>query len=756
MVKLNKGESYYIMKQFSENQMTLLLERYFLDKPDGSKETWEDLSMRTAVAIAKASSHYGDRNFEEEVKEYYEAILNFDFIPATPILMNAGTDKQQLFSCFVTQLQDNLESIYAELGLSAKIFSGAGGVGYDFGQLRPEGSKVSGRGISSGALSFMRLYDTSCGIIKIGSGSRRGAMLAALPVDHPEIMDFIKCKQNGKDFKNFNISVVITDEFMVAVKMDGEYELKSFKNNPEHKTLKARKVFNAIVNQAWKTGEPGILFLDAANKYNPTPKLGKYISSNPCISGDSTVITKKGPITLKELYLLSQTKKPLPMIKSYNEKTKRVIWQRPVRVLFTKPDTKVLKLTFKNSYNSHTLVCTPDHKIFDFHVNSYIAAEKWVHGGTTLDVNNDVVVLLHVDDRQFSSDVYDITMPVHHNFFADGVLVANCGEVVGVDGSVCCLGHVNFATIVKDGKIDYKELERRIRLGIRFLDNCIDVNKYPHDKFKKVSLATRTIGLGFAGFADLLVQLNIRYGSHECFKLINEIGAFFQETSHDESFQIALKRNGYPAFEGKTPLRRNASTNTIAPTGSTAMIADCSYGVEPYFALAFIKNCMDGKQLVYGNAYFENYLNTLTPEVKEEVLKYAQLHGTLHGIDKKLLPDYILDTFVTAHDIEPRDRVKVQATWQKYIDLSISSTVNLPESATKEDVAEIYRLAWDYGCKGITVYRNNSRSQQVLNIEKVKNTWTCENCGHIETLDDSIDPTQVCIKCPKCTHKSCA
>ncbi len=597
---------------FNENQLALLNERYFIEKANGEKETWEDLSMRVAVAIAKASHSYNDRNFEEETKEYYESILNFDFIPATPILMNAGTEKQQLFSCFVTQLQDNLESIYTELGLSAKIFSGAGGVGYDFGQLRPEGSKVSGRGISSGALSFMKLYDTSCGIIKIGSGSRRGAMLAALPVDHPEILDFIKCKQNGKDFKNFNISVVITDEFMAAVKMDGEYELKSFKNNPEKKTLKARKVFNAIVNQAWKTGEPGILFLDAANKYNPTPKLGKYISSNPC------------------------------------------------------------------------------------------------------------------------------------------------GEVVGIDGSVCCLGHINFATIVTDGKINYNELEKRIRIGIRFLDNCIDVNKYPHEKFKKVSLATRTIGLGFAGFADLLVQLNIRYGSDECFKLINEIGSFFQEISHDESFKIALTRGNYPAFENKTPLRRNASTNTIAPTGSTAMIADCSYGVEPYFAIAFIKNCMDGKQFVYGNKYFESYLNTLPFDIKDEILKYAQTYGTLHGIDKMLLPNYIIDTFVTAHDVEPRNRVKVQAAWQKYIDLSISSTVNLPETATKENVAEIYMLAWEYGCKGITVYRNNSRSMQVLNIEKVKNTWTCEMCGYIEELSEGINPETTCIKCPKCNHKSCA
>lgn len=746
--------------QFNQNQLTLLNERYFLEKPDGTKETWEDLAMRVAVAIAKASNVYNDRVFEQEVKEYYEAIINFDFIPATPILMNAGTDKQQLFSCFVTQLQDSLSSIYDELGLSAKIFSGAGGVGYDFGQLRPEGSKVSGRGISSGALSFMKLFDTSCGIIKIGSGSRRGAMLAALSVDHPEILDFIKCKSNTKNFTNFNISVIMTDDFMAAVKMDGEYELKSFKNNPEKKTLKARKVFNAIVNQAWKTGEPGVLFLDTANKYNPTPKLGKFISTNPCLSGNTMIITKAGRTTIDTLFYQQQLtglKGKLAYTYSYNEKSRKVVWQKIKKIILTKKNAEVIRMKFENTeHHTYTdLVCTHDHKIFNIISEEYVEAIKLKIGDMSCNEDGVVMKLISRESIIDREDVYDIQMPKHHNFFANNILVHNCGEVVGFDGSVCCLGHINFATIVTDGKIDYKELERRIRVGIRFLDNCIDVNKYPHDKFKKISLATRTIGLGFAGFADLLVQLNIRYGSHECYKLINELGAFFQEISHDESLKIAEKRGVYPAFEGKTPLRRNASTNTIAPTGSTAMIADCSYGVEPYFSLSFIKNCMDGKQLIYGNKYFESYLNTLPIETKEAILAYAETYKTVRGIDRKLLPEYIIDIFATAHDIEPRERVKVQAAWQKYIDLSISSTVNLPEEATKEDVAAIYQLAWDYGCKGITVYRDNSRSQQVLNIGKVKNTHTCEHCGKITELEDGVDPSQVCIKC-SCGHKTCA
>ncbi|MDD4292248.1 MAG: LAGLIDADG family homing endonuclease [Clostridia bacterium] len=353
-------------------------------------------------------------------------------------------------------------------------------------------------------------------------------------------------------------------------------------------------------------------------------------------------------------------------------------------------------------------------------------------------------------------EVYDFTEPISHWGIVEGIVVHNCGEIVGIDGSVCCLGHVNFATIVKDGKIDYKELERRIRLGIRFLDNCIDVNKYPHDKFKKVALATRTIGLGFAGFADMLIQLNIRYGSSECIELIDEIGKFFQETSHDESRNIMETRGNYPAFENKTPNRRNASTNTIAPTGSTAMIANVSYGVEPYFALSFIKNCMNGKQLCYTNKYFEELVEKEYSVNKAEIKAYALKHGTIAHIDKKLLPDYVIDLYATAHDIKPKDRVKVQAAWQKYIDLSISSTVNLPESATKEDVAEIYRMAWESGCKGITVYRDGSRTAQVLNIEKVNtNSWTCEMCGKTTELDEGIDASTICVKC-SCGHKSCA
>lgn len=744
---------------FNENQMALLNERYFLEKADGVKETWDDLCLRVAVAIAKASNVYKDRDFESEVKEYYEVIKSLLFVPATPILMNAGTEKQQLFSCFVTQLQDNLESIYAELGLSARIFAGAGGVGYDFSQLRPEGSKVSGRGISSGALSFMKLFDTSCGIIKIGSGSRRGAMLAALSVDHPEILDFIKCKSNTKNFTNFNISVIMTDDFMAAVKMDGEYELKSFKNNPEKKTLKARKVFNAIVNQAWKTGEPGVLFLDTANKYNPTPKLGKFISTNPCLSGNTMIITKAGRTTIDTLFYQQQLtglKGKLAYTYSYNEKSRKVVWQKIKKIILTKKNAEVIRMKFENTeHHTYTdLVCTHDHKIFNIISEEYVEAIKLKIGDMSCNEDGVVMKLISRESIIEREDVYDIQMPKHHNFFANNILVHNCGEVVGFDGSVCCLGHVNLARLVKDGKIDYELFERLIRTGIRFLDNCIDANKYPHDKFKKAAMATRTIGLGLFGFADMLAQLKIPYASEQCFKLINELGKFFQEISHDESAKIAEKRGTYPAFEGKTPLRRNALTNTIAPTGSVAMIADASYALEPFFGLAFIKNCMDGKQLVYGNKYLDEVLEDYK-ENKDEILAYAQKYGTLKGINPALIPDYIVDNFKTAHDISPKDKVKVQACWQKYIDLSISATINMPESATKEDVAEIYETAWSYGCKGITVYRNNSRSQQVLNIEKVRNTYTCEACGKITELDEGIDPATVCVKCV-CGHRFCA
>jgi len=584
-----------------DNQLELLRARYFL-----ADEDWRKVVARVSWSLAQGSAEYKDRDVAEEAKEFFNAIHNMELMPSTPFLMNAGTKKQNLFACYVLDINDDLESIYDVLGISARIFAQAGGCGYNFGNLRPDGTTTGIRNTSSGVLSFMGLYDASCAAIKAGSSGRRGAMLAALPVDHPEILDFIKCKENSKELNNFNISVLLTDEFMAAVRLGGEYKLKQFKNYNGPKTLSAPKVFKALVRAAWKNGEPGVIFLDTANRYNPVPSYGRIVSTNPC------------------------------------------------------------------------------------------------------------------------------------------------GEVVGINNSVCCLAHVNFAKFITNKKVDYAGIERTIRTGIRFLDNAIDVNRYIDKRFELTAKGTRQIGLGFMGFADQLTKLGIRYGAPECIQHIEELGKFFQDVSHDESEKIAKSRGVYPKFEGKTPLRRNSVTNTVAPTGSVGMLANASYGIEPHFALSYVKNCAEGRKFYYDNKDLLDQLKAHPKDRADKILEEVRNTGALPDDLFKKNPE-----FITANQIPHKERVRVQAAWQKYIDLSISSTINLPETATKEEISAIYMSAWEKGLKGITIYRNNSRSAQVLNVKDVKNSWTCDGCGKIHVMDEGVDPEKICIKC-ECGYKSCA
>lgn len=582
-----------------ENQLELLKARYFLPGED-----WKAVASRVSWAISQGSIEYKDRDIVEEAKEYFELIYNMNLMPSTPFLMNLGTRKQNLFACYVLDIDDSLESIYDTLGVSARIFAVTGGCGYNFGNLRPAKTVTNVRNEASGVLNFMQLFDASCATIKAGSSGRRGAMLAALPVDHPEILEFIKCKENSKSLNNFNISVLINDEFMAAVRLGGEYKLREFKNYNGPKTMDARKVYKALVRSAWKNGEPGIIFIDTSNRYNPVPSYGKIIGANPC------------------------------------------------------------------------------------------------------------------------------------------------AEVVGIANSVCCLAHVNFAKLVKDKDMDWVSMEKHIRAGIRLLDNAIDCNYYVDKRFEKTAKNTRQIGLGFMGLADAMTKLHIRYGSPESIEFCEKLGSFFQNISHDESENIAKTRGVYPKFEGKTPLRRNSVTNVIAPTGSVGMLANASYGIEPHFALSYVKNCAEGRKFQYDNVDLITQLgDKLTKEDLEEIRQTGQL-------PVRLFKDY--QHFITANQIPYRERIKVQAAWQKHIDLSISSTINLPETATKEEVYDIYLAAWEKGLKGLTVFRNNSRSDQPLNIkESGKNTYVCDSCGKIHILDEGVDPSQICIKCT-CGYRSCA
>lgn len=585
-----------------ENQLELLKARYFLPG-----ENWKAVAARVAWAIAQGSVEYKDRDILEESKEYFDLIHNMNLMPSTPFLMNAGTKKQNLFACYVLDIDDTLESIYDMLGTSAKIFAAAGGCGYSFGNLRPAKTRTNLRNEASGVLSFMQLFDASCATIKAGSSGRRGAMLAALPVDHPEIMEFIKCKENSKTLNNFNVSVLLNDDFMAAVRLGGEYKLREFKNYDGPKTMDARKVYKALVRAAWKNGEPGVIFIDTANRYNPVPSYGKIVGCNPC------------------------------------------------------------------------------------------------------------------------------------------------AEIVGIRDSVCALAHVNFSKLVKDNDMDWDSTEKQIRAGIRFLDNSLDCNHYIDKRFEKTAKNTRQIGLGFMGLADAMTLLGIRYGSPQSIEFSEKLGSFFQNVSHDESEKIATTRGVYPKFEGKTKLRRNCVTNTIAPTGSVGMLANASYGIEPHFALSYVKNCAEGRKFQYDNTYMVKILSSdFKSEQLEDVLKEIRSTGCL---PEALLSKY--PQLIVANQIPYRERIKVQAAWQKHIDLSISSTINMPSNATKEEVSDIYITAWEKGLKGLTIYRSGSRQNQPLNVKDAKNSYVCDSCGKIHILEDGIDPDKICIKC-ECGYKSCA
>lgn len=719
-----------------ENQLELLKARYFLPGED-----WKAVASRVAWAIAQGSVEYKDRDVVEEAKEYFELIYNMNLMPSTPFLMNAGAKKQNLFACYVLDIDDNLESIYDMLGISAKIFAVAGGCGYNFGNLRPAKTVTNVRNESSGVLNFMQLFDASCATIKAGSSGRRGAMLAALPVDHPEILEFIKCKENSKSLNNFNISVLINDEFMAAVRLGGEYKLREFKNYDGPKTMDARKVYKALVRSAWKNGEPGIIFIDTANRYNPVPAYGQICATNPCFTGDMRLLTIEGYKTFAELC----SSNDIRLVNPDGDESEGTVW------LVGEKET--VKVHFENG---KTITCTPDHKfkIFSQHNFWYECESKEAKdlcGFQVMFDSGDITgykPLLVTDVTPNGiQKVYDFNEPITNWGIVEDVLVSNCGEVVGIRNSVCCLAHVNFAKLVKDNDMDWANMEKQIRAGIKFLDNSLDVNFYIDKRFEKTAKNTRQIGLGFMGLADAMTKLHIRYGSPESIEFCEKVADFFQRISHDESESIAKTRGVYPKFEGKTQLRRNSVTNTIAPTGSVGMLANASYGIEPHFALSYVKNCAEGRKFQYDNVDLINQLGSkLTKEDLEEIRQTGQLPERLFKDNQH---------FITANQIPYRERIKVQAAWQKHIDLSISSTINLPETATKEEVYDIYLAAWEKGLKGLTIYRNNSRTMQVLNVKDVKNTYVCDSCGKIHVLDEGVDPSQICIKC-SCGYKSCA
>lgn len=638
----------------SENAIKVLEKRYLKRDKDGNCiETPADMFRRVADTLASADSKFGKS--EAEVKqladEFYTAITNRYFMPNSPTLMNAGRELGQLAACFVLPVDDSLEDIFETVKNTALIHKSGGGTGFSFSRLRPKNDVVrSTMGVSSGPVSFMEVFNAATEAVKQG-GTRRGANMGILRVDHPDILDFIDCKSDNNRLNNFNISVAITDKFMDAYLKGKDYDLIHPNSKQSVGKLNAKEVFDKIIDGAWRNGEPGIVFIDTMNSDNPTPQVGAIESTNPC------------------------------------------------------------------------------------------------------------------------------------------------GEVPLLPYEACNLGSINLSRMVKEenGKsvVNWDLLAKTTRTAIRFLDNVIEINNYPLPQISEMVRNNRKIGLGVMGWADMLMKMGISYASEEGTKLASQVIEFIDYESKCESVELSKKRGRFKNFKGsiydqenylynkfkgksagiisdekwkeldeqiKKYGIRNATTTCIAPTGTISMIASASGGVEPLFGLVFSRLIMDGTEMLEVNEIFKNYMIS-HGLYSEELMKKIAIDGSVAHIDE--IPNDVKKIFVTAHDVSPYWHVKMQAAFQLHTDNAVSKTVNFVESATRENIEEAYVLAYKNHLKGITVYRNNSRFFQPMNLDKKVEEKKEEVPEVEEIVENPVEETEEynptgevkTIICPECGNK---
>ncbi len=566
------------MKIPLSNNAGIILEKRYLkkDKDGKATETPEDMFIRVAKHIASADSLFDSFfDVEKTEKKFLSLLTNLWFLPNSPTLMNAGRRLGQLAACFVLPIEDSMDSIFETLKHTAMIHKSGGGTGFSFSRIRPEKDIVlSTAGISSGPVSFMNVFDVATETVKQG-GTRRGANMGILRVDHPDIESFINLKNDKGVLNNFNISVALTQKFMDALEKDSEYDLINPRTDQAVRSVSAGKIFDSIVHSAWLTGEPGIIFIDRINRDNPAPHLGNIEATNPC------------------------------------------------------------------------------------------------------------------------------------------------GEQPLLPYESCTLGSINLSGMVSGKAINYNRLKKIVHDSVHFLDNVVEINKYPLPRIEKMSKGTRKIGIGVMGFADMLIKLEIPYDSDEAPSEAEKVMSFISEESKIASAALAKKRGNFSFYEGsiydnpRTPHMRNATTTTIAPTGTISIIAGTSSGIEPIFAIAQVRRVLEGKSLSEINPLFVEiskkegfYNNNLIQDISEG--RSIQ--------DIKTVPDNIKALFKTSHEISPEQHIKIQAAFQKYTDNAVSKTVNFSSGALRGDIAKVYLLAHKNGCKGVTIYRYGSRDQQVLSI----------------------------------------
>lgn len=564
----------------SSNALEVLGKRYLMrDEAGRPAEDAEQMFRRVAGCVAAAEARYaGGEDPAALAGAFYEMMADLRFMPNSPTLMNAGRPLGQLSACFVLPVEDSMEAIFDSVKNAALIHKSGGGTGFSFSRLRAAGSAVrSTGGVASGPVSFMKVFNAATDAVKQG-GVRRGANMGILRADHPDILDFIACKQDSVQLNNFNISVALTEAFMQAAADDGEYDLIAPESGRPAGRLRAAEVFDRIVDMAWKNGEPGVVFLDRINRDNPVPALGEVESTNPC------------------------------------------------------------------------------------------------------------------------------------------------GEQPLLPYESCNLGSVNLERFVRAGEegpaVDWDALGETVELAVHFLDNVIDANRYPLPEIDRMTRLTRKIGLGVMGLAGLLFRMGVPYDSPEGVELGGRIMAFVGGRAREASRELAGRRGPFPAvadsiYAGDAAPPRNATVTTIAPTGTISMICDATSGIEPLFALSYVRTVMDGTRLIEVNPCFERVARErgfYSPALMEEIARA----GTLRDI--RGIPDDVRRVFVTAHDVTPEYHIRMQAAFQRHTDNAVSKTVNFPADATRDDVRDAFELAWKLGCKGVTVYRDGSREQQVLRV----------------------------------------